>query len=151
MSTYIIYNKAFSEFLHYTALVLIACLPVACNIFILFYFFLSQLEGDQQKGKEAISDYWSAISNEKQNEEGSLHSVEAVVCAETNKTASGRTMQLEKSSSIKCRDSISCHHHTLEETQQSMSHNHNTTRNKPKDFRYDEVTCSILKFFFLLI
>eukprot|EP00075_Anas_platyrhynchos_P012612 XP_027301865.1 putative ankyrin repeat domain-containing protein 31 isoform X1 [Anas platyrhynchos] len=94
-----------------------------------------QLEGDQQKGKEAISDYWSAISNEKQNEEGSLHSVEAVVCAETNKTASGRTMQLEKSSSIKCRDSISCHHHTLEETQQSMSHNHNTTRNKPKDFR----------------
>ncbi|XP_071886838.1 ankyrin repeat domain-containing protein 31 isoform X4 [Anas platyrhynchos] len=93
-----------------------------------------QLEGDQQKGKEAISDYWSAISNEKQNEEGSLHSVEAVVCAETNKTASGRTMQLEKSSSIKCRDSISCHHHTLEETQQSMSHNHNTTRNKPKDF-----------------
>ncbi|KAM9167371.1 ankyrin repeat domain-containing protein 31 [Mergus octosetaceus] len=80
-----------------------------------------QLEGDQQKGKEAISDYWSAISNEKQNEEGSLHSMEAVVCAETNKTASGRTMQLEESSSIKCRDSISCHHHTLEETQQSLS------------------------------
>ncbi|XP_068522716.1 ankyrin repeat domain-containing protein 31 [Anas acuta] len=49
-----------------------------------------QLEGDQQKGKEAISDYWSAISNEKQNEEGSLHSVEAVVCAETNKTASSK-------------------------------------------------------------
>ncbi|XP_035165463.1 ankyrin repeat domain-containing protein 31 [Oxyura jamaicensis] len=93
-----------------------------------------QLAGDQQKGKEAISDYWSAISNEKQNEEGSLHSVEAVVCAETNKRASGRTMQLEETSSMKCRDSISCHHQTLEETQQSMSHNHNTTRNKTKDF-----------------
>ncbi|XP_066844501.1 ankyrin repeat domain-containing protein 31 isoform X3 [Anser cygnoides] len=93
-----------------------------------------QPAGDQQKGKEAISDYWSAISNEKQNEEGSLHSVEAVVCAETNKTASGRTMQLEETSSIKCRDSISCHHQALEETQQSMSHNHSTTRNKTKDF-----------------
>ncbi|XP_067171573.1 ankyrin repeat domain-containing protein 31 [Apteryx mantelli] len=93
-----------------------------------------QLVGDPQREKEVISDYWIANSHEKPAGEGSSHSVETDLCAETTKATSRRARQLRETSSRKCRDGVSSCHQILQETQQRISHNGNTTRNKAKDF-----------------
>ncbi|XP_019465988.1 uncharacterized protein LOC104914973 isoform X2 [Meleagris gallopavo] len=59
-----------------------------------------QLVSDHQKGKEVISNFWSATCNEKRARKRSSHLVEAVLCAETIKTTSGRTMELRETSSV---------------------------------------------------
>ncbi|XP_025913178.1 receptor-interacting serine/threonine-protein kinase 4-like [Apteryx rowi] len=94
----------------------------------------NSLVGDPQREKEVISDYWIANSHEKPAGEGSSHSVETDLCAETTKATSRRARQLRETSSRKCRDGVSSCHQILQETQQRISHNGNTTRNKAKDF-----------------
>ncbi|XP_074022434.1 ankyrin repeat domain-containing protein 31 [Numenius arquata] len=89
---------------------------------------------DQQREKEAISDYCNATSSEKQTEEASSQSVEAAACAETVQTTSRTVMQFRETPSRKCRGHISGHCQILDETQQAMSHSGSTTGNKAKDF-----------------
>ncbi|XP_068783564.1 ankyrin repeat domain-containing protein 31-like [Struthio camelus] len=93
-----------------------------------------QLVGDQQREKEVISDYWRATLHENSTEEGSSRSLETDLCAETTKATSRRAMQIRGTSSRKRRDHVSSCHQILQETQQRISHNGNTTRNKAKDF-----------------
>lgn len=120
------------------------CLSVTCNTS-----FLSQLVSDHQKGKEVISNYWNATCKKKGTRKGSSHLVEAVLCAETTKTTSGRTMELRETSSIRYTDSVSSHEQ-MSEGLQKLPHNR-TTGSKAKYFRYEKGTCNIPKFFFLLM
>lgn len=125
-------------------LILTACLPFTCNTY-----FLSQLVSDDQKGKEVISNFWSATYNEKRTRQGSSRLVEAVLRAETTKTTSGRTMELRETSSVRYRDRVSSHEQ-MPEGLQKLPHNL-STRSKAKYFRYDKGMCNIPKFLFLLM
>ncbi|XP_030323322.1 ankyrin repeat domain-containing protein 31 [Calypte anna] len=82
----------------------------------------------QQREKEVIADYWDAISSEIPTGEGSSCSAEAAAHVETALTT------LRETSPKKCRDDVSSHQYTLEQTQQSMSHSGITTRSRAKDF-----------------
>ncbi|XP_031465183.1 ankyrin repeat domain-containing protein 31 isoform X2 [Phasianus colchicus] len=91
-----------------------------------------QLVSNHQKRKEVISNFWSATCNEKGTRKGSSHLVEAVLCAETAKTTSGRTMEIRETSSVRYRDSVSGHER-MPEGLQKLPHNL-TTRSKAKYF-----------------
>ncbi|XP_042681729.1 ankyrin repeat domain-containing protein 31 [Centrocercus urophasianus] len=91
-----------------------------------------QLVSDDQKGKEVISNFWSATCKEKRTRQGSSRLVEAVLCAETTKTTSGRTMELRETSSVRYRDRVSSHEQ-MPEGLQKLPHNL-STRSKAKYF-----------------
>ncbi|XP_040512013.1 ankyrin repeat domain-containing protein 31 isoform X5 [Gallus gallus] len=91
-----------------------------------------QLVSDHQKGKEVISNYWNATCKKKGTRKGSSHLVEAVLCAETTKTTSGRTMELRETSSIRYTDSVSSHEQ-MSEGLQKLPHSR-TTGSKAKYF-----------------
>ncbi|XP_015704291.1 ankyrin repeat domain-containing protein 31 isoform X3 [Coturnix japonica] len=91
-----------------------------------------QLVSDHQKRKKVIPNYWSAAYNGKQTGKGSSHLAEAVLCAETTKTTSGRTVELRETSSVRYKGIVSSHEQ-MPEGLQKLPHRH-TKRSKAKYF-----------------